>query len=292
MISVIIPTYKKSICLQNLRENIPYLKEYEIIIVNDNPDIRMKQDTATFKNVRLIENETNCGFAESMNKGVAHAKNPYIMFLNDDVVLTDSSFTKALDWFKKDSKLFAVSFAQIEKNDHTVGKNILYWEKGFIHHEKKDDMQTGFNAWAEAGACMIDKDKFTVIGGFNKLYSPFYWEDVDLSYQAYRHGFRVVFDSKIRVIHHHESTISHVFDKQYIRGVAFRNQLIFIWKNIDEFSLLGEHALYLFPAILKGGFPFVKGFFQALLYLWSILLWKSRHRHLKNVISKAKRTLP
>ncbi len=292
MISIIIPTYNKNILLQNLKRNIPYLKDYEIIVVNDNPETSMKQDIEVFKNVHLIENNINFGFGMSINKGVAQAKNPYIMLLNDDVVLKDSSFTKALDWFKKDSKLFAVSFAQIEKNKNIVGKNILYWKKGFIHHEKKHDMKTGLNAWAEGGTCIIDKAKFNMLGGFNSVYSPFYWEDVDLSYQAYRYGFHVLFDSEIQVIHYHESTIGHVFNKQYIRTIAFRNQLLFIWKNIDDPKLLAEHLLYLIPTLIKGGALFIKGFLQALPYVWGISIWKNKQHNLTQVINRSKRILP
>lgn len=292
MISIIIPTYKKNLCLQNLKKNIPYFKEYEIIIVNDNPETKMKQDIQHFKNVHLIENHINSGFGVSINKGVTQAKNPYIMLLNDDVVLKDTSYENSLNYFKKDHNLFAVSFAQIEKNGTIVGKNKVYWKKGFIHHTKQNDLKSGCNAWAEGGACLIDKSKFNAVGGFDKRYSPFYWEDVDLSYQAYRHGFYIMFDSSIQLIHHHESTIGQIFDKKFVQSIAFRNQLLFIWKNIDDFILLYEHVLYLISAIIKGRVFFIKGFLQALPYIPSILAWKIKQSNLKQVINRKKRTLP
>lgn len=300
MISVIIPTYKnRGQFLANLKHNLQYLKGIEIIVVNDNPKESLKKDLRLFhdrekvvNNFVVVENERNLGFGQSVNKGVAKAKNPYIMLLNDDVILKDNDFEKAVDHFKKDHNLFAVSFAQIEKNKNIVGKNILYWKKGFIHHEKKHDMKTGSNAWAEGGACIIDKAKFNMMGGFNTLYSPFYWEDVDLSYQAYRYGFHVLFDSEIQVIHHHESTIGRVFSTHYIQTIAFRNQLLFIWKNIDSLRLLSEHFIYFFPTVAKGGVPFIRGFFQTIPYLWTILVWKNNHRNLKPIISDSKLTLP
>lgn len=292
MISVIIPTYKKKVCLENLQKNISFLKDYEIIIVNDNPMISMEQDIQLFTNIRLIENETNVGFGTSVNSGIAMARSPYVMLLNDDVLLKDNSFLNALDHFKKDKKLFAVSFAQIEKNKTIVGKNLIYWKNGFIHHIKHKDMKTGDSAWAEGGACLIDRVKYNTVGGFNTIFSPFYWEDVDLSYQAYRYGFHVIFDSTIQVIHHHESTIRHEFEQNYIQSIAFRNQLLFIWKNIDDVGLLGEHLIHLIPTIIKGGVPFLKGFFQTFPYLWSIIIWKIKHRHLRQVINKVRHMLP
>ena len=160
MISVIIPTYVKQQLLRNLRQNLTFLKECEILIVNDNPKYSLKNDLMEFKNIVLIENGQNLGFAVSVNKGVKRATKKYVMLLNDDVLLLDSSYRKALGLFAKNPSLFAVSFAQKEKDNSIVGKNILYWKRGIIYHSKARDARFGQNAWADGGACLIYKDKF------------------------------------------------------------------------------------------------------------------------------------
>ncbi|PJE58197.1 MAG: glycosyltransferase family 2 protein, partial [Candidatus Portnoybacteria bacterium CG10_big_fil_rev_8_21_14_0_10_36_7] len=45
------------------------------------------------------------------------------------------------------------------------------------------------------------------LNGFDELYSPFYWEDIDLSYRAWKTGYTVLFDPQVLVEHHHETTI-------------------------------------------------------------------------------------
>lgn len=268
MLSVIIPTYKKTeMLLANLKQNLSYLKDCEIIIVNDDPEKSIKDLLREFP-VLLIEHEKNLGFGDSINSGVKQAKYSHLMLLNSDVILHDDSFKKALDHFKEDRDLFAVSFAQKEKDGQLVGKNAFFWARGLFHHKKARDFTSDKTAWAEGGACVIDREKFLNLDGFDSLYSPFYWEDIDLSYCAWKAGYKVVFDADIEVVHHHESTISSFFSKNEIKKIAYRNQFIFIWKNITDPSLFASHLLLLLPNLLyyffRGEFSHIIGFLSAL----------------------------
>ncbi len=88
-----------------------------------------------FSQVTLIENRENKGFAASVNLGIQKAKMKYVMLLNSDVKLTDDKYKDSIDFFKKDPELFAISFAQKEKDGSMVGKNQLYWINGMAYHQ-------------------------------------------------------------------------------------------------------------------------------------------------------------
>lgn len=275
-ISVIIPTYKNTeVLIKNLKHNLPYLEGCEVIVVNDNPQSSIAQELDQFVQVKLIENTENKGFSGTVNTGVAQATHSFIMLLNDDVKLLNTAYQKALNHFINDTSLFAVTFAQKEKSGAIVGKNAVYWSKGFVRHKaiKPDDM--GKTAWAEGGSCIIDKEKFIKLHGFDELYSPFYWEDIDLSYRAWKNGYSVLFDPQILVEHHHETTISSHFDTNRIETIAYRNQLLFIWKNISSWELLLIHKLHLMKmiirAIIKNDVTFLEGFLQAMKYLPTVI---------------------
>ncbi len=275
MISVVIPVYKKKeMFLKNLKHNFSYLQDIEIIIVNDYPGESLKKDLEVI-NAILVENKTNLGFGGAVNVGVEKASNNFVLLLNSDVVLHDDSFKKALIYFKKNKKLFAVSFAQKEKDGTTVGKNIIYWQNGFLHHKKASDTKFGFNAWAEGGTCILSRDKYLALGGFDQIYSPFYWEDIDLSYRAWKKGYEILFEPTVMMEHHHESTIGTYFSKAHVKKIAYRNQFIFTWKNITDKRLLINHFVFLLPNLLgrliKGDFVFLKGFLLALLRIPKIL---------------------
>lgn len=271
MISVIIPTYKNlNLLLNNLSNNLKYLTNCQIIIVNDDPSQSIKKEIdnlivnqKTKPKIILIENKKNLGFGKNVNLAVKKAKGKYLLLLNSDVVLKNKDYLFAIDYFKKDPKIFAVSFAQIEKDGSIVGKNRIFWYKGLYHHQKDNNLNLGENGWAEGGAAIFDKEKFIKLGGFDPLFSPFYWEDVDLSFQAKKNGYKIIFDPKIKVFHNHESTIGKYFSKNEIEKIAFRNQLIFTWKNINNFKKLIEHLIFL-PGNLKFRKNYLLGFFEAL----------------------------
>lgn len=269
-ISVIIPVYKnKHQFLTNLEHNLKFLTDEEIIIINDNPLESLKQDLANISNIILIENKTNLGFGQSVNIGIEKANNNFVMLLNSDVVLTDQSYKLALGQFKNNQSLFAVSFAQKERDNSIVGKNSIYWKEGFLYHKKANNLSFGYNAWAEGGSCLLDKNKFMRLGGFDSIYKPFYWEDIDLCYRAWKTGYQIFFDPKILVYHEHESTIGKYFPKKFIEQISSRNQLMFIWKNIKDRSLIRDHIINLFittlTSFLKGNFNFIGSLIKALM---------------------------
>lgn len=269
MISIVIPVYKnKSEFLKNLHHNMQYLSGCEIIVVNDDPTESLEADFKTMTEIVLIENEQNVGFGQTVNVGVKNSHSDYIMLLNSDVILNDVNFLNTLITFKTNPSLFAISFAQKERDNSIVGKNRFYWTDGFFQHSKSSDLKPGKNGWAEGGTCMIDKSKFLILGGFDALYSPFYWEDVDLSYRAWKSGYEVLFDPTIEMIHHHESTIGKYFSKNFVQSIALRNQLIFIWKNITDNSRLAEHRTsvlkMLASATIRGEFWKLNAIFQTM----------------------------
>ena len=229
----------------------------------------------------LVENKTNLGFAGAIDVGIKHTNNRYVILLNSDVLLHDTSYLSALSKIRDDETLFAISFAQREQNNMTVGKNTIYWRDGFFHHKKAGDLNAGINGWAEGGACIIDKKKYEEIGGFDKLFSPFYWEDVDLSYRAWKKGFKILFDPNIIVDHHHESTIKKFFSVSTIKKIAYRNQFIFIWKNIDDTMLLLSHLAYIaskLPIMIFRDHAFIWGLLSAIWRIPAIVKRKTKYQ--------------
>ena len=282
-VSVVIPAYKNTEELvKNIEHNQPFLKDCEIIIVNDFPEKSISEDLKKFNNITLYENDVNMGFGMTVNVGVHHASHPYVMLLNSDVLLNDTSYTKSIEQFSKDKQLFAVSFAQKEQDGTIVGNNRIYWKDGFMYHNRNPKNENGINGWAEGGSCMIDREKFLDLHGFDQLYAPFYWEDIDLSYRAWKSGYDVLFNADILVEHHHQSTIGKYFDSKKVTSVTFRNQLLFIWKNINTGSLLSKHigslCILLAKQLLKGDTVYLAATFQALMRLPAALSSRSSYR--------------
>ena len=85
--------------------------------------------------------------------------------------------------------------------------------------------------------------EFLELGGFDDLLAPFYLEDTDLGYLAWKRGWKVLYQPGSMVFHEHRGTIG----KRLRRGHKFRllkkNFSLFWWKNIHEFPRLVSHFL-------------------------------------------------
>ncbi len=266
-ISVIIPVYKnKELLKKSFENNYKHLKGCEIIVVNDFPEESIDDIFEKYTDVKLVVNEKNMGFALSVNRGAKEASGDLLFLLNSDVFLKDDSYKKAVKRFEESEKLFAVSFAQIEEDGQTVGKNNVFFKNGFIMHEQACDLMPGPTGWAEGGTCIIRKEYFVKLNGFDSAYSPFYWEDVDLSLRAKKHGWEVIFDPGILVEHHHASTIGKYYKDDFREVISYRNQFLCTWKNASG-SQKPSHILQLpfvlVKSIMTGNWNLVKGFFKA-----------------------------
>ncbi len=271
MLSVVIPVYKKTDdFVANLKHNLPHLNGYEIIVVNDDPTASIRDVMKPFP-VRLIENKTNLGFAGAVNEGIRACTMPYIFLLNSDVLLSNADVEKTLKKFEKDDRLFAVALAQKEADGSIVGKNELYWSHGLLNHRRALDLTPGENGWAEGGSSVFRRDLLQQLSGFDPIFKPFYWEDIELSYRAKKHGYKIVFDPAIVVLHHHESTIGTFWSRRAIDVIATRNQILTSWKFLGDANIL-MHCAYLvihsLRSITSGNFIFVEGLLKALPFLF------------------------
>ena len=105
--------------------------------------------------------------------------------------------------------------------------------------------------WVSGGSGIFRRDYWMTLGGMDeKLFSPFYWEDLDLGYRALKRGYRLLWDPDSRVLHEHESTIG-LLPKKYVDRIRERNQLIFIWKNITSPILIRKHIVGLLKRVLR-----------------------------------------
>ena len=279
MISVVIPVYKKvDEFIKNLDHNLKHLKKVEVIVVNDDPSASIK-DLINKYDVQLLENNKNLGFAGTIDRGIRAAKHNYVFLLNSDVKLLDSSFQKVIEKFEKNPKLFGVAFAQREKDNLIGGKNKLFWSQGLMQHTKADDLTEGETGWVEGGSSVIRKDIYEKIGGFDTIFSPFYWEDIELSYRAKKHGYVAWFDPSVLVEHHHESTIGSFWSKKAISVIATRNQILCSWKNIKDTRLM-QHMpyviCYMLKTLLKGDTVFSEGLLKAIPFLFNPRFYKIR----------------
>lgn len=265
-VSVVIPNYQKLPLIKHLPKVIAASQGSEIIVVDDaSPDDTAAYLTKHFPQVKVVVNQTNQRFAVSCNNGVKAAHGDIVVLLNSDVA-PKPGFLKPLIKHFSDPKVFAVSCLEIQKSG-VSGRNHCQFKRGFLIHSAAP-IGSGSNCWATGGSSAFNRKKYLELGGMDPLYKPAYWEDIDLSWRARQQGFKILFEPQSQVFHNHETTNVSVFGQKKMETMAFRNQFLFVWKNIRGQKLL-EHWLWLpyhliFTTIRTKGL-FITAFLQALI---------------------------
>lgn len=184
-------------------------------------------------NIVLLVNHSNRRFGESSNRGFKVARNELVFLINNDVAPHKECLKYLIPHFKNE-RVFAVGCLEHETHVGEIGgRNKLWFERGMFLHSRYNNMSTGETAWASGGSAMFRKSIFEKIGGFDKLYYPAYWEDIDLSFQAKKMGYLVLFEPKAKVNHNHETTNQTVFGEKKMRDMSWKNAKKFTWKNAN-----------------------------------------------------------
>lgn len=286
-ISIVIPNYNGS---ELIRNNLPkvldsvFSYEYEIIIVDDFSDqidfsnLKKYLESLSNDKITLLRNNDNLGFASTINRGINESQFEFVVLLNSDVAPSKNFLKMPIEDLNSNQNLFGVGFMDesVERDKVVLrGRGLASWNRGFLVHKRGEvDKQNTF--WISGGSSIIRKSIFKKLSEFDEILNPFYWEDIDLSYRAQKAGYDIMFEKGAVVRHHHlKGAIKTHYTDSEVKKIAYRNQIIFVWKNITDSKLLLSHILWmpyhLIRAALSTDFNFISAFFIAVTKLPAII---------------------
>lgn len=275
--SIVIPNYNgRKLLEKHLPQVVTAAKGAHIIVVDDaSTDDSIAFLHNTYPEIIVVKNEKNQRFAYSCNQGVLMATTPVVILINNDVSPDPDILDYLLPHFN-DLSVFAVGCLETNDAGVTSGRAGMRFARGIFAHWRAQDQSSGNTAWVSGGSGAFSRELWNNLGGMDTLFAPAYEEDRDLSYRALKRGYQVVFESKAKVFHHHETTNISALGSTAMNIASHKNQLLFIWKNITDPLILGEHLLFLpyhllFSSMRTRG-NFLLGFFWALTQLPSVLL--------------------
>lgn len=252
--SIVIPNWNGRDLLEKylppLIEAVSGNPRNEIIVVdNGSTDGSADFVRSAFPIVRLVALPENLGFGGGSNRGIQEAKNDIVVLLNSDMRVDRGFLQPLLDAFS-DEKVFAVSsqifFTDPGRKREETGLTQAWWSSGFLRVRHVDDAQISepFPCfYPGGGSSAIDRRKLLSLGGFDHLLHPFYLEDTDVGYMAWKRGWKVYYQPASKVWHEHRGTIGKKFSQSYIDGVLYKNLILFCWKNIHSWSGIYSHLL-------------------------------------------------
>ena len=274
-ISVILPNYNGSHLLE---ENLPYLIESlgnipnEIIVVDDcSTDNSIDMLKQKYPDIKIIASESNEGFSATCNKGIKAAGNELLCIVNTDVRFTADYFRNSIKYFE-DTGLFAVKGdilnyqGDISNLTTTETAPVLYYKKGFLRFNhgikpKNKEMTGKINEhFVLLGCCFVsDRKQALELGGFDEIYSPYYWEDADLAMRALEKGYKLLYRPECRIYHKTSSTIGATRKKCHRQLVSYRNKFLFTRRHLHGSTDWALHIVFTSGNILTR---------------WLILDWK------------------
>ena len=232
-------------------------RDNEVIVVdNGSSDGSAAFVREQFPQVKLIALERNLGFGGGSNAGVRAASNDVVVLLNSDMRVEPGFLAPLLAGFA-DARVFAVScqilFTDPAKRREETGLTQGWWEEGGlrVRHRIDDEIRDLYPCfYGGGGSCAFDRRKFLELGGFDPVLEPFYLEDTDLGYQAWKRGWKVLYQPRSVVYHEHRGTIGKRFTEAQIQAVLHKNFILFVWKNIHEWQWLASHFFFTYAGAL------------------------------------------
>jgi GT2 family glycosyltransferase len=98
-------------------------------------------------------------------------------------------------------------------------------------------------------AAVFRREPFLELGGLDPLYTPYYWEDADLGYRAWKAGYRVLCVPQ-SVVDHYSGSISSTQPAERIALAQGAHRFLFTWKNLHDPWWTLSHWLWLGPHCL------------------------------------------
>jgi GT2 family glycosyltransferase len=259
--SIVIPNWNGRDLLEKYLPSVLAAAEQcpgsEVIVVdNGSADGSAPFLLERFPSVRLIALERNLGFGGGSNQGVRHARHDIVVLLNNDMRV-ERDFLKPLLAGFTDEDVFAVScqiyFSDPNKKREETGLTEGWWQQGALRvaHRIEPGITEPYPCfYGGGGSCAFDRKKFLSLGGFDELLRPFYLEDTDLGYMAWKRGWKVLYQPASVVYHEHRGTIGRRFGDAYIQSVLKKNFILFTWKNIHEPARLLSNFFFIWSTAM------------------------------------------
>lgn len=261
-VSVIIVSYNTcEITVQCIRSVIELTRgvSYEIIVVDNNSgDHSAQYIEITFPMVRVIRNESNKGFGQANNIGIAHSSGKYILLLNSDTWLLNNAASIFFNYMEDaDHRAVACCGGALYKPDGSpqvsfgnfpsllesfseIGFYILYKSyfqryisSGVINYNgkiKEVDYVSGADMF-------IRRSVLDETGPFDQGFF-LYYEETELSLRFKRAGFSSMLLPEAKIVHLEGASLSEGQDFNYMKLERFaKSRALFFQKRYGSLQV-------------------------------------------------------
>lgn len=284
LVSIITVNYNETPTTIELLDSIKQnsYSNYEIIVV-DNASIENPKQAivAHHPDVKLILSQTNLGFAGGNNLGIKDSNGEFLLFINNDAVLTDGTIENLVSTFseKPDAGIVSPKFHFYNKENiieyagYTdinafTGRNKTI---GQYEQDKGQYDQLRETHFCHGGGMMVSRKAMDKVGLMPEAYF-LYYEELDWCEMFKRAGYKIYIQPKALI--RHKVSVSIGQNSTLKTYYLTRNRLLFMRRNKTS----GKYFLFLIfvfiftipknqlKYLLRGEFDHAKVFIKAIVW--------------------------
>ena len=210
-VSIVIPVYNKIeytlACLRSLAQHAGDIP-FEVIVVDDGSSDATPDRLANVGGIRALRNAQNLGFIGSCNAGAEVARGDYVLFLNNDTVVTAGWLDALVQCIETapDAGLVGAKLVYPDGRLQEAGGIVFDDASGWNYGRFEDPSDPRYSFRREADYCsgaaiLLRRDLFERLGRFDTRYAPAYYEDTDLAFAVRAAGLKVYVEPASVVVH-------------------------------------------------------------------------------------------
>ena len=243
-VSIIIVNYNGKELLKKCLDSLLKVNydNFEIILVDNNStDGTVEFITKNYPSLIIIKLDSNKGFAEPNNVAAKISKGKYLLFLNNDTVVTPNFISEMVKVMETDKKI-AICQSLLLKPDGSVDSSGDFIDHlGVVYNSKTEIDEIREVSSARGASMLVRSDIFEKLDGFDqKFFITF--EDVDLCWRSWILGYRVLIIPTSIVYHEGGITIKKI--KSEIAFHGFKNQLAMKITNFEPILAIRNMMLF------------------------------------------------
>lgn len=197
--------------------------------------------------VKALPAPTN-RYLYSYNWAAGILEHELLLLLNNDIEMQPECLDPLFETLLSNPRAFSVTprVYHMDRTTPSSGRWVGQFIRGLLTptlaNTPEGVMSTLFPC---GGAMLVRRNDFIALGGFDELYYPAYWEDVDLGYRAWKRG-QINLYQPSSIMYHVESA-SMSLDPAYTEqknAKIFRNVWLFTWRNVSDARVLGSNLYW------------------------------------------------
>ena len=228
-------------CLNSIRECLWGSSVGIEVIVLDNASTDLTARLLDrVQGANIVRSSENLHFLRGVNHATKFAKGRHILLLNNDAQLLPGTLEAAVRTLDSDKDIGAVGARIVLPNGVLQEAGSIIWRDGTCvgygrgcHPDHPEVMFRRDVDFCSAAFLLTPRPLFESLGGFDEIFAPAYYEEVDYSVRLWRRGLRVTYEPEAVIVHYEFGSAA---SSEEALALQRRNHKLFSEKHADWLS--------------------------------------------------------